>query len=109
MNGVSCLKVSLLLLLALLTGCSWFHARKPLAPGPPELIVTGAPAGSILFIDGVQTRPANEAGNRPQLLEVAPGPHTLEVKTGDKVTYRENLDVDVGEKRVITVLSGTGR
>jgi hypothetical protein len=96
-------------MLVCLSGCSWFHTKKPLPPEPTELVVTGAPSSSILFIDGVQIREVNEAGNRPQVLQVAPGTHTLEVKTGDKVAYRENLDIDVGEKRVITVLSGTTR
>ncbi len=103
------MRLTVLLLLACLSGCSWFHAKKPLAPEPPELTVTGAPAGSILFIDGVQIPPAKEAGNRPQVLQVAPGTHTLEVRWGDAVVYRENFDALGGEKRVIAVLSGASR
>ena len=106
------LRVSLLVMLICLSGCSWFHtnswfhAKKPLPPEPPELTITGAPAGSILFIDGVQTGQPNEAGARAQVLEVAPGTHILEVRTGNAAVYRENFDAVVGEKLVITVLSG---
>ena len=95
-------------MLACLSGCSWFH-RKPPAPEPTELIVTGAPAGSVAFLDGTQAGQATEVGNLPQVLEVAPGTHTLEVRMGDTVAYRENTYVAQGEKRVITVLSGTSR
>ncbi len=102
------LKTSLLVILLCLSGCSWFHAKKAAAPEPPQLIVTGAPAGSMLFVDGVQVRQASEAVGHAQVLEVAAGTHILEVRKDDAVTYRENFDVEAGEKRVITVLSGTG-
>jgi hypothetical protein len=102
------LKASVLLLLVVLSGCSWFHARKPPEPPPTELIVTGAPASSVLLVDGVQKEQVAETVHRPYVLSVAPGPHTLEVKRNDQLVYRENLDVGLGEKRTVTVLSGTG-
>lgn len=92
-------------LLVCVTGCSWFH-RKPHAPDPTELIVTGAPLGSIVFVDGVQAGQAKEVLSRPQAVEVSPGMHTLEVRVGDTVAYRENTYVAQGDKRVISVLSG---
>jgi hypothetical protein len=100
----SLLKASVCIVVACLSGCSWFH-HKPKAPDPTELIVTGAPAGSVLFVDGIQTGQPSEA-NRPQVLDVSPGTHILEVKTGDTVAYRENTYVAQGDKRVVTVLSG---
>jgi hypothetical protein len=111
-SGVSRLKVAILIMLLCLSGCSWmhtsswFHSKKSHAPDPTELIVTGAPVGSLLFIDGVQTGEAKEVANRPQVLDVAPGSHTVEVKVGDTVAYRENTFVAAGDKLVITVLSG---
>jgi hypothetical protein len=102
---VSQLKSCLLIVLACLSGCSWFHARSP-APDPSELIVTGAPAGSTLFLDGTQAGQETESSKRPQVLYIAPGTHTLEVRMGDTVAYRENTYVAQSEKRVITVLSG---
>jgi hypothetical protein len=102
------LKLSLIVLAVLLSGCSWFH-RKPVAPPPAQFIVTGAPQGSVLFIDGVQAGPAKEAGLQSQVVDVTPGTHILEVKVGDAVVYREDSDIDAGKKRVITVLSGTSR
>jgi hypothetical protein len=102
------LKALLIILLLCVSGCSWFH-HKPHAPDPTELIVTGAPVGSQVFVDGVQAGQAKEVANRPQEVEVTPGAHTLEVRVGDTVAYRENTYVTPGEKRIIAVLSGTGR
>jgi hypothetical protein len=106
---VASLKVSVIVFAVLLSGCSWFHAKKPVAPPPAEFIVTGAPVGSLLFVDGVQAGQAKEAGHQSQVVAVAPGTHILEVKVGDAVVYREDSDIDVGKKRVITVLSGANR
>ena len=102
------LKAFLIILLLCVSGCSWFH-RKPHVPDPTELIVVGAPVGSQVFVDGVQAGQAKEVANRPQEVDVAPGTHVLEVRMGDTVAYRENTYVTTGEKRVISVLSGTGR
>jgi hypothetical protein len=100
-------KVALIALL-LLTGCGWFH-RKPPPPEPSELIVTGAPVGATLLVDGAPAGHVSEANDRTQVLTVTSGTHLLEVKVGDSVTYRENTYVALGEKRVVTVLSGFSR
>lgn len=102
------LKAFLIILLLCVSGCSWFH-RKPHLPDPTELVVVGAPVGSLLFVDGVQAGQAKEIANQPQEVEVAPGTHVLEVRVGDTVAYRENTYVTAGEKHVISVLSGSGR
>jgi hypothetical protein len=103
--------VKLLILIAFLciSGCGWFHARKPAAPNPPELIVTGAPTGSVLFIDGVQAGPPTESTKRTHDLVVTAGTHTVEVRMGDNTVYREHTYVGPGDKRVIMVLSGVSR
>jgi hypothetical protein len=101
-------KAFLIILLLCVSGCSWFH-RKPHAPDPTELIVVGAPLGSLVFVDGVQAGQAKEVLNQPQEVEVTAGTHILEVRVGDTVAYRENTYVTPGEKHVISVLSGTGR
>ncbi len=102
------MKVSLLILLLCVSGCSWFRAKAHV-PDPTELIVTGAPVGSIVFVDGVQSGQAKDVAKRPQQVQVSPGMHTLEVRMGGGGAYRENTYVAQGDKRVISVLSGTGR
>jgi len=98
--------VRLLIIAALLClpGCSWFH-RRPNVPPPSELVVTGAPAGALLFVDGAAAGQEVEA-RKPQILEVTPGTHVVEVRLGDTVAFRENTYVAVGEKRLVQVLSG---
>lgn len=78
-------------------------------PAPTQLIVTGAPVDSLLFVDGVQSGHPTEAGNRTQVLDVTPGTHSLEVKLNDIVAYRENTYVAPHDKVVITVLFGNSR
>jgi len=93
----------------MLSGCSWFHSKTPAAPETPLFILTGAPAGSILFIDEVQRGQAAEANDRPQTVSSVEGTHKIEVRFGDTVVYRENIYIKSGERRVVTVLSGSNR
>ena len=95
-----------LILLVCLSGCSAFHRSRAPAPSPPELVVTGIPPGATLFVDGTSLGDAPDGGNRTRVIDVPPGMHTLEVRVGDTVAYRENLYAGFGDRRVITVLSG---
>lgn len=102
--------------LACLSACSWigsrnswFHSRKQELPDPTEIIVTGAPESSLVFVDGVQTGQETAAGDHPQVLNVAAGAHKVEIHLGDRIVYREDTYVGPGEHRVVTVLSGLTR
>jgi hypothetical protein len=102
------LKIFIILALTMLSACSWFHAKAPRAPDPPVFIVTGAPAGSIVFIDDVQKGQAAEL-HKPQTVSSVEGTHKVEVRFGDTVVFRENVYIKGGERRVVTVLSGSNR
>jgi len=95
--------------LACLSACSWFGSRKHELPDPTEIIVTGAPAGSLIFVDGLQTGQPTAVGDHPQILNVAAGAHKVEIHMDDKVVYREETYVGLSEHRVVTVLSGLTR
>jgi hypothetical protein len=101
--------LALLALTTLLYGCAWFHKKAPPAPPRPELVITGAPAAATVFIDGVQQGQASEVKGKPQLLYVTAGEHAVEVRVGDTAVYRENIYITGGERRVVTVLSGSSR
>jgi hypothetical protein len=103
------LKFFVLMTLACLSACSWFGSRRQELPDPTEIIVTGAPGGSFIFIDGLQSGQATAASDHPQVLIVAAGAHKVEIHMGDKVVYREDTYVALGEHRVVTVLSGLTR
>jgi len=78
-------------------------------PDPPEIIVTGAPVGSIVFVDGLQTGQASARNDQTQVLKVASGAHKVEIHVGDSVVYREDTYVGPGEHRLVRVLSGLNR
>ena len=103
------MKVFVLMTLACLSACSWFGSRRQELPDPTEIIVTGAPAESFIFVDGLQTGQPTVVSDHPQVLNVAPGVHKVEIHTGDKVVYREDTYVGLGEHRVVTVVSGITR
>lgn len=103
------MKILVVLALMSLSACSWFHGR-PKGPAPlPELVVTGAPAGSAIFIDDVQSGPVAERNGKPQVLNVPVGMHVVEVRAGGTVIYREQTYVSTSDNRVINVLSGVHR
>lgn len=101
------MKTFLLLVLLSLSGCSWFHRKA--VPDAPQLVVTGAPAGSDVFVDDVKNGQTAEVNGKPQVLTVTAGPHVVEIRTGSTVIYREQTYVGGGETRLIKVLSGTSR
>jgi hypothetical protein len=78
-------------------------------PDPTEIIVTGAPAGSIVFVDGQQTGQPTTLNDHTQVLNVAAGAHKVEIHAGDTVVYREDTYVGLGEHRLVRVLSGLNR
>jgi hypothetical protein len=78
-------------------------------PDPTEIVVAGAPGGSIVFVDGLQTGHATALNDHPQVLNVAAGAHKVEIHVGDTIVYREDTYVGLGERRVVTVLSGLNR
>jgi hypothetical protein len=76
-------------------------------PNPTEIIVTGAPAGSIVLIDGVPIGQATAGNGRSRVLDVAAGAHKVEIRTGDRIVYREDTYAAIGERTVVIVKSGS--
>jgi hypothetical protein len=102
--------VFVLITLALLSACSWFGwHKKSQAPDPSEIIVTGAPVGSLVFVDGVQSGQAASHGDQSEILDVAAGDHKVEIHVDGRTVYREDTYVGPGEHRVVMVLSGLSR
>jgi hypothetical protein len=106
-KGGTRLKLLWVSVLICVGGCGWFGARRQASVDPTELIVTGAPSGAVIFVDGVNTGAAPTTSVRPEVIRVSPGAHEVEVHVGDPVVYREETYVSRGEQRVVTVLSGS--
>jgi hypothetical protein len=91
---------------AALSACSWFAPKKAPIPDPTQIIVTGAPVNSSVFIDGSQIGTATTLNDHPQVLDVAAGDHKVEIHVSDAVVYREDIYVAPSQRRVVRVLSG---
>jgi hypothetical protein len=100
------LRVFLLMILAALSACSWFAPKKAPIPDPTQIIVTGAPVNSTVFVDGSQIGTPATLNDHPQVLDVAAGDHKVEIHVGDSVVYREDIYVAPSEHRIVRVLSG---
>jgi len=57
----------------------------------------------------LQTGQATAINDHPRVLNVAAGAHRVEIHVGDSVVYREDTYVEVGEHRIVRVLSGLNR
>lgn len=103
------MRAVVLIALVCLAGCSWFGARKASSADPAELIVTGAPAGCLVFVDGMPAGEAVTINDHPQVVTVTSGTHKVEIHMAETVVYREEIYVAQSEHRVVTVLSGISR
>ena len=104
------MKALLLVSLVCLCACSWFgRHRSPQAAAPTQIIVTGAPAGAEIYVDGQPKGEAITHNDESQILDVAPGAHKVEIHRNGAVVYREDTYVGAGVHRVISVLSGMTR
>jgi hypothetical protein len=66
----------------------------------PAIAVIGAPAGAVLFLDGVAMGdPASFDGN-PGVLRVEPGTHQIEIRVGGQTAFTEKVFVESELKTV---------
>ena len=72
----------------------------------PSLSVRGAPAGAILYVDGLSVGDARQYDGNPSVLAVLEGVHQIEVRQGASVLLRQKVMLASGETRALTVLPG---
>lgn len=70
--------------------------RKPAVPRPGAFEFRGT-AGGQIFIDGAAR------GDVPTRVELAPGPHAIEIRKAGFVSYQSRLPLGEGESRTVTV------
>ena len=73
----------------------------------PSLAIKGAPAGAVLYVDGIAMGAAQQFDGSPNVLAVLEGAHQVEIRQGASVLYREKVFVSAGETHSVTVLPGT--
>jgi hypothetical protein len=76
---------------------------------PPTLMVTGAPTGSHLFVDGLEMGDATQYDGSPKVLAILEGTHQLEVRLGPNVVYTEKAFVSSGQSHTVAVTGAGAR
>ena len=66
----------------------------------PSLIITGAPDGAILLLDGLNMGPAKQFDGRPNYLVVIPGTHKVTILQNDVVIFERAVFVESERKEV---------
>lgn len=101
------MKISILAAaLLFLSACSLPQTTVRTGAAQPSLIVEGAPAGAILIVDGVSMGPAMQFDGKPKVLAVVEGVHTLEIRQGSTVIFRDKALFSGGETHPIKLLPG---
>jgi hypothetical protein len=98
-----------LLLCSLLCACDLPHSTVRTGAPAPALIVTGAPANSLLYVDGVQMGAATTFNGKPYTISVLEGVHMVDVRVAGKVIYSEKVFVGSGETHAVNVLVGASQ
>lgn len=72
----------------------------------PQLVVKGAPADTVLVVDGHSMGSASRFNGDPNVLVVEPGGHQVEIQRSGNVVHVEKVFVSDGETRTITINAG---
>ncbi len=72
----------------------------------PQLAIKGAPADTVLIVDGLSMGPAPQYDGNPKVLVVEEGMHQVEIQRSGKTIHAEKAFVSNGETRTITVNAG---
>jgi hypothetical protein len=88
----------------LLAGCVLPQTTVRTGAAHPSLVVTGAPAGSTLYVDGLAMGGADQFNGKPSVLAVLDGVHQVEVRLGAQVILHEKVFVSAGESHTVTLL-----
>ena len=94
--------LTILVAIAALAGCMPQTTVRT-GMSPPTLMVTGAPSGAILFVDGLDMGSAAQYDGNPKVLAVLEGTHQVEVRLGTSVVYREKAFVSSGRSHNVAV------
>lgn len=92
-------------LLLALSGCVLPQTTVRTGSTQPSLTVKGAPAGAVLFVDGLAMGAAQQFDGNPRVLAVLEGAHQVEIRQGTSVVYSEKIYLTAGESHTVTVLS----
>ena len=97
------MKKLLVSLIALaLSACSLPTTKVNAGTARPTLTVLGAPAGAMLFVDGLQIGVASAYNGQPNTLLIEEGTHRLELRQGGTVLLAQKILASGGENTKFT-------
>lgn len=91
--------------LVALTGCSirYPSSRTDIPDERPSIAFSGAPEGSVVFVDGLAMGPAAQYEGGVNILMVEPGNHEIEVRLGDQVFLTRRIFFSGQATRMLVV------
>jgi hypothetical protein len=66
----------------------------------PALAISGAPVGTVLYVDGVAVGDPARFDGRPNILRVEAGTHEVELRDGARVVFAQRVFVESELKTV---------
>lgn len=88
-------------LLMLFVGCSMPATTVKTMDTRPSISITGAPSGSILFVDGISMGIAGQYDGHPTILIIEPGTHRIEIRDNAGVIYQQTIFVESELKNIV--------
>jgi len=68
----------------------------------PAIAISGAPSGTVLYVDGVLVGDANAYDGQPDILRVEPGTHDVEIRdNAGRVLFGQRVFVESELKTVV--------
>lgn len=89
------------LTLIFMVGCSMPATTVKTVDTRPSISITGAPKGSLLFVDGISMGDAEQYDGHPNILTIEPGTHRIEVKSNDNLIYQQIIFVESELKNIV--------
>ena len=89
------------IILTVIIGCSLPATTVKTVDSRPSISITGAPRGSILFVDGVSMGIADEYDGQPNILIIEPGTHKIEIKNDNGIIYQQTIFVESELKNIV--------
>ena len=79
--------------LVALAGCDirYPSSRTDIPDERPSIAFSGAPKGSVVFVDGLPMGPAAQYDGGENILLVEPGNHQIRVRLGDRVLLSQRV------------------
>ena len=76
---------------ALMLACQNPRSSVTIPATGPAILVANPPQGALLFLDGKLVGEAQRFNGNPEVLQVPPGSHLVELRQGDRVLRSERL------------------